>query len=152
GLELNQAGFCSPKDPPGCGVTTIGGAPPCCRNKTACTANGTCVVDKTVNPPYWYCTKNPTGNSSSPPPNRTQTGGVSCPLLPCLVYCFGLTDNSCAFGGDFCSDALAAAAWNLRLGTSVCHACCGLDDCQRGSDFSSDLVCSGELEQLTNPP
>lgn len=152
GLEPNQAGACSPKDPPGCGVTTLGRAPACCKNKAPCTGVGTCVVDKTVTPPYWYCTYPPTGNPPSPAPNPIQTGGGSCVLQSCLVYCFGLTNNSCDFGGAFCSDALAANAWNTRLGTTTCHACCGLADCQNGSDFSSDLVCAGELDEVMNPP
>jgi hypothetical protein len=152
GLQRNMAGYCMPADPAGCGVTGIGEAPPCCKNSTPCLYNGTCVVDNGVSPPYWYCTKNPTGNPPSPPPTSMQTGGVSCAVQPCLVYCADITDYDCEFGGDFCTDAEAAAAWNLRLGTNKCHACCGLADCQNGSDFVSDLLCGDVLDQISSPP
>ena len=81
------------------------------------------------------------------------TGGAGCAVEPCLVYCGALTDYNCYFGGDFCSDALAANAWNARLGTNTCHACCGLADCENDyGGWGSDAVCMDEIEMLTTPP
>jgi len=152
GYEPNQGGICSPKDPPDCGVTSLAPTQPCCKNKAPCTGAGTCVVDKTVNPPYWYCA--PPGNASTPPstPNPIQTGGATCTLQPCLVSCLGLTANACEFG-YFCSDQLAAAAAGEQLNLSgLCDACCGLADCQSGAGWNSDKVCAAELGQVMNPP
>jgi alpha-tubulin suppressor-like RCC1 family protein len=151
GLQTNQAGKCMPADPAGCGVTEIGGAPPCCKNSAPCTGNGTCVLDKMLN--YWYCTPN---NSKPPtPPTPQQTGGGACTQLPCAVHCDVDTDFRCVYAGTWCSDALAEAAWNARLETSSCRACCGLAEC---ANFHPQGDCSGDVDDpdavsvISNPP
>ncbi len=123
GLQKNQAGACEPADPPGCGITTIGDAPPCCRNSTPCTGNGTCVVDPSNG--YAFCKPNDaTGPGSAP--TQAQTGGSnSCTLLNCFVNCDIDTDFECEPAGLFCSAALAEANYNAMFGAHLCHGCCG---------------------------
>jgi hypothetical protein len=53
GLETNQAGFCEPTDPPGCGVVSAPAAR-CCHNKAACESNGICLSDPTAYN-YMFC-------------------------------------------------------------------------------------------------
>jgi hypothetical protein len=143
-LQKNLSGDCEPPDPPTCGKTVIGGAPPCCRNSTPCIDNGTCVFNAAED--YAYCSPNVSSTGTAMPPTTMQTGGNnSCTLLPCLVNCVGDTQtsdqaNTCVPAGLFCSAQLAEASFDSmdNQGYAECHACCGLGACL------ADTVCNGE--------
>ena len=102
GLEPSQIGICVTADPPGCGVTELGGAPPCCRNKAPCTGDGVCVTDPSNG--YNYCTpRNPPQGYTAPCP-----GGKQPTLYGCKVSGCPYTDGNLA-AAYFCSKDQAVA-------------------------------------------
>jgi hypothetical protein len=144
GLQANQVGVCMPADPAGCGVTEIGGAPPCCKNSTPCSGSGTCVVDHSVSPPYAYCTPLGTGNPPNPPPTTMQTGGGICTPQRCFAVCPSISPDFCFTFGFYCSEDLATAAVRDAQQDDECQTCCGATDCTNLSNPVAQ-VCQNEV-------